>query len=231
MAKGHLQPEDSAAPVSTDQTVELKDQLTVFIAEYQALRAEIQARTEYQHRFVQLHIGVYTVVLPVIVAYASAQSSPNQAVTSLATALIPWIVWIIPIESSVFGYWYVDHGTTIGEIGRYIQDRKESKVANLLEDDKLMGWEHYHREQMDQPTWRKLRSPLVLHFTFTLPTLLSLGLQLTFLFLVTPSPYAPAQWWPAFYLFALGFVFFLFYFGYWMAMQRVYEQTSAPRKD
>lgn len=111
--------------------------LQILITEYNSLRTEIQYRSEYQNRLLQLHIATLTIIL------GTALSPLVQSIvgTDLSQLIGPMVILLIPIEASILGLWYLDHEITIFEIGGYIQVFIESKVAEVLQESQVMRWE------------------------------------------------------------------------------------------
>ncbi len=101
------------------------DKLEAIMAEYNSLKLEIQNRSRLQNRFIQIHI----IALTSIIGFAFYHS-PKL-----------WALFLIPIESSLLGLWYLDHAIQIIKIGEYIQDSIEPKVWVLLGDKYIMRWE------------------------------------------------------------------------------------------
>ena len=103
------------------------DKLDAILAEYNTLRSEILQRSEFQNRFVQIHI----VALTSIIGFTFYQG------------LKLWALFLIPIESSLFGLWYLDQNIMCIKIGEYIQTSIEPRVSTLLNEINIMNWESY----------------------------------------------------------------------------------------
>lgn len=99
--------------------------LQAMLAEYNALRVEIQRRSDAQHTLLQLHLTALTLI----------------SGAALSQKLGPWIIFLIPIEAAIFGLWWEDHALVIMEIGTYIRESVEPRVSRLLSVEKVMYWE------------------------------------------------------------------------------------------
>jgi hypothetical protein len=99
--------------------------LTATLAEYSALKAEIGARTGYQHQIIQLHITVLTALTGAVFSAHFGR----------------WAALAIPIEAALFGLWYLDHALTIAEISGYIQSWSEGRIAAEASARELLNWE------------------------------------------------------------------------------------------
>ena len=111
------------------------DQVTVMLEEYKALRAEILDRSRSQQTLLQIH----TTALATLLGLA------------LTKAAGPWVVLIIPIEASVFGYWYWDHGWAIFDIARHV--RRIEAAVNKLTGSTSLSWETRNQSfQREEPT-------------------------------------------------------------------------------
>src|SRR5689334_6101248 len=87
-------------------TSETQQTLQAMLAEYNALRAEIQSRSNTQNTLLQLHLTALTLILG----------------GALSEKLGPWIIFLIPLEATIFGLWWLDHSLVIMEIGTYIRE-------------------------------------------------------------------------------------------------------------
>lgn len=149
--------DETGEETSSDQRLELK--LTALLAEYVALRAEIQYRSGFQTLFVQSHITGLTAIFG----------------AAIVTSLGPWLILLVPLESSIFGLWYLEHSLTITKIGKHIQTHIEQKINNdLLESPGLLGWEeNYRLDKIFQPPWWAPFRPLR-YTTFVGPAVVAL---------------------------------------------------------
>ncbi|CAN5598951.1 hypothetical protein BH23CHL4_BH23CHL4_15580 [soil metagenome] len=67
----------------------MRSPLDADLAEYGALRAEIQSRAEFQHRLLQLHVSAMSALL-------------GGAIVTDGNA---WLICLIALEAAVFGAW------------------------------------------------------------------------------------------------------------------------------
>ncbi|MDQ3704940.1 MAG: hypothetical protein M3437_06925 [Chloroflexota bacterium] len=107
------------------------------LSEYQALKSEIQYRSEYQNRYLGLHITALTTIMGV-------------TVTQLDNPHIHWLIFLIPFESVLFGFLYTDHTEIIHRLAKYLR-RIELQVNHLVRTPELMSWEVDLRSHM--PDW------------------------------------------------------------------------------
>lgn len=114
------------------------EHLSAHLAEYQWLRTEIQSRSDYQHRIIQIHVAALTLLLT----------------TGLAGSFSKWIILAIPFESAIFGLWWLDHATTIRKIGRYLADELEEKIDQVLGSTNVVTWER----RVENPDQHDLKS-------------------------------------------------------------------------
>jgi hypothetical protein len=157
--------------LTAEETAKLK--LDAILAEYNALRSEIQYRSEFQHRFVQIHIAVFTIVIPSLIAAIISPTGNQSPALQMLSTLAPWVLLIIPLESSLFGLWWLDHAITIGELGEFIMHRKERKLTTLLHDDELISWETHLRAKIatkaEKPSRQARIFRLIYYLTFIGP--------------------------------------------------------------
>lgn len=156
-------------------------QIQAILAEYNALRAEIQLRSDFQNRMLQLHISTLTLLIGVAV------SQPLGHLVFL----------LVPITSSLFGLWWFDNSHAIGEIGAYIKSSVESKVNNLLRQQDVMFWES-RATALPEPIHSKRRlfvSTTITSVTFAWPSAIMLIAGAAMLLANTP-------------IFKFGFTFF-----------------------
>jgi hypothetical protein len=184
------------------ETIEVGHKIQAILAEYNALRAEIQQRSDFQHRILQLHITTLTIVL------GAAVSQP----------LGHLIFLLIPITTSLFGLWWLDNRRAIREIGMYIQFAIESKMNSLLKDDELMFWES-RGTALPKPIFSKRRlfiSTTITSITFTWPSFITLIIGTIMLLPNTTTlNFGPAlfstEWWIAFVEWLAGVFLFIMY--------------------
>jgi hypothetical protein len=146
----------------------LQLQLQTLLAEYAALKSEIQYRTGFQNRLVQLHFTFLVATL---------------AACLFNILTIRTILLLIPIESSLFGLWYFDCGLRILEIGAYIRKCIETHFHKILGKNepksKLMIWEsEFKKDFNNDPFVTKACSLILIFLTFGGPTLVCIAYYL-----------------------------------------------------
>ncbi len=174
------------------------NKLEALLAEYNSLKLEIQNRSQMQNRFIQIHI----IALTSIIGFAFYQGSRL------------WALFLIPIESSLLGLWYLDHAIQIIKIGEYIQDSIEPKVWILLDDTSIMRWET-HIGSIDK---LKIKPQKIYNFRWLLFLTFG-GPSFLILFLTAASLVYAQEFYclfrmnPAFALisWSVGFIFAIFY--------------------
>lgn len=133
--------------------------LQVVLAEYNALRAEIQNRSNIQSTLLQLHLTALTLILG----------------GALSEKLGPWIIFLIPFESTIFGLWWLDHSLVIMEIGTYIRESVEPRVSELLNVERAMYWEANFKEGVVAPKRKRIVTfNWLILFSFAGPSFISL---------------------------------------------------------
>ena len=140
-------------------------QLQTILAEYAALKSEIQYRTEFQNHLVRMHFTFIGAIL------AAGLSN----ILTIKTSLL-----LIPIESSLFGLWYFDCGLRILEIGAYIRKCIETHVHKILGKNetkpKIMIWESEFRKSFNNdPFVIEVCSVILILLAFGGPTLLCIA--------------------------------------------------------
>ena len=100
----------STLPISDVQ----KQVATILLAQFAALRAEIQNRSAFQTTIVSINVTAIGVISGF---YFTQHGDPR-------------VLFVIPILSPILGMMYVDQDANIGNIGRFIQN---SIVPNLPE--------------------------------------------------------------------------------------------------
>lgn len=116
-------------PSSGDKGVGL--QVQACIAEFAALRSEILDRSRLQHTLVIASLGAFA--------------------TLSGTALTiknPLIALLIPFLTSPLALLYVDHHMMIQRLGEYIDQRIGSRLAMVIGDRKVLGWEQWLHEAL-----------------------------------------------------------------------------------
>ena len=150
--------------------------LSAMLTEYQAIRTEIQNRSDFQHRIVQLHLAAIAAVL-----------------TAALIQGVPAAVAVIPLTSAVLGLWWLDHALVINEAGGYLKEC-ERRINLLLNLDAFrrsqpspstsglrwpiafMEWENRYRQGViyDVTRQRKVFRGLITA-TFLLPAWVAVG--------------------------------------------------------
>ena len=193
-------------------TPDLQYKVQAILAEYNALRSEIQSRSDYQNRILQLHITALTVLLG----------------TALSQPLGHLIILLVPLESTIFGLWWYDNAAAIGDIARYIRVSIEGKIGEVLKDPNVMGWERRplvtHKPLFSRK--RTLITTSLVWLTFVAPAIVTL--TTTFLLLLTSlnskplqqisnifgiNPiYSGSEWWIALIMWLSGLILLTSYF-------------------
>lgn len=137
-----------------------EEALKVVLTEYKALRTEIQNRSSAQSFILQVHITALTFIL-------------GAAAT---TRFFPWLIFLIPIEASIFGLWYMDHAITIAQLGEYIQTCVEPNVNGLVHAKGLLSWESgFYGEKVSlAPKTKPISFETLVFLTFGGPSALAL---------------------------------------------------------
>lgn len=159
---------ENALPVPNNAPL-TEEKLQGILAEYDALRAEIQNRSESQNRLLELHIAALAFIISTMVAYSQYRYA---------------LILLIPIESSVFGLWYLVHAFSIEEIGTHIRKRIEPGVEKLV-GCCAMKWENSNARRItksQKTLFQGLRkNTFLFHISYVL---LAAGWILLFLFLL-----------------------------------------------
>ncbi|HEX9987297.1 MAG TPA: hypothetical protein VGE45_02330 [Chloroflexia bacterium] len=169
--------------ISISNTPKEDNILQALLNEFNMLHNEVAYRSDYQSRFLQFHITTLTLILGAAISTLASAESDFNAVQIFS----PWVLLIIPIESCIFGLWYLDHALVIAEIGYYIQTRIETRIRVLVDDPSIFWWEEYIRTGgtiAGQRRSVRVRRPLSL--TFAGPALVSMLTTLVFLLLSLP---------------------------------------------
>jgi hypothetical protein len=80
---------------SPSRSVATEHRLQAILAEYAALRSEIEKRSELQHQLLAIHMTALTAIVGAAIAYPDIRY---------------WLTLLIPFEAASFGLWYTDHG-------------------------------------------------------------------------------------------------------------------------
>jgi hypothetical protein len=113
-------------------TPNVEDKLQAILAEYNALRSEIQNRSNSQSHILEIHLTTLALIIGFILSY------PQH---------LKLLILVIPIESSIFGLWYLFHKSSIEEIGDHIRNEIEPMVNELVRC-KAMFWEKYDKRDI-----------------------------------------------------------------------------------
>ncbi len=108
------------------------DSLQVDLAEYNALRAEIQTLLTLQSAFLALAVAIIAAVIPV----AASQEA----------CVRPWIVAAIPLPFAILAILYADVVGRIGRAARYIQVTLRARLLKQTAPQDALGWEQYVHE-------------------------------------------------------------------------------------
>src|SRR5262249_4052830 len=138
-------------PTLVPGTLEADKQLiTVLLAQFNACRAEIQARSSSQAAIVNLNITAIGVVSGFYFGYHAD----------------PRVLLVIPFLSPMLGIIWADHAINIGNIGRFIQNRLMPALSGTLKCG-LPDYEVAIRafEQKNGPRLLLLVAPMLLIFT------------------------------------------------------------------
>ncbi len=144
--------------------------LQVDLAEFNALRAEIQTFITLQSAFVGLAVAIAAAVIPIAVG------QPPETRR--------WIIAACPIPFALLMMLYADVVARIGRAATYIQEKLRPRLAKRTASKDALGWERYvHREYPSNLLlWftDKIRYPI-----FLLPGAIALALNLFWLGLPT----------------------------------------------
>jgi hypothetical protein len=141
--------------------------LQVDLAEYGALRAEIQTFLNLQSFFLGLAVAILAAVIPV--AVGKRPGTPA------------WMFAATPLPFAILATLYADVVGRMGRAARYIQKTLQPRLARLTTPNDALGWEKYVHKDVD-PSERllwwtdKIRYPV-----FALPAIVA---------------YVASFWWP-----------------------------------
>ena len=189
--------------------------LQSMLAEYNSLRTEVQNRTAAQNILLQLHITALTAILGAILADRNFG---------------PWLIFLVPIESAIFGLWWIDHATKIEEVGQFIGD-VENKIGALLGHADVMTWEsNFARDPYpDVAKPRPVRPGDLFKWTFGRTCAFALIVGLYFLLFNRPvyaSEYFRAAW-PAW---LIGLVLYISYYQSVKYLHNIGEKRKEAAK-
>jgi hypothetical protein len=95
------------------------------VAEFNSLRAEIAGRSGSQQLLVNLSLTMVGLVLGIAFSQRAGAT----------------IILVIPIFASCCAMLYFDHAAQITKIGRYIGYILRPRLAEIVDDDKVLAWE------------------------------------------------------------------------------------------
>ncbi len=110
-----------------DATPSAADVLTVAMAEFKALRDEINQRATYCHTILNINVVATGTVAGLVLGNTSRLD----------------LLLILPILGPVLGLLWLDHSYAIRGMGDYINDRLRPQVCDAAGDQSLLGWEGY----------------------------------------------------------------------------------------
>jgi hypothetical protein len=141
--------------------------LQVDLAEFNALRAEIQTFLNLQSAFLGLAVAVIVAVIQV----AASQPAGRR----------PWMVAATPLPFAILATLYADVGARVGRAARYIQATIRPRLARQTAPHDALGWEQYVHK--DDPNKKLLwLTDKFRYAMFFLPAILA---------------YVVSFWWPA----------------------------------
>ena len=156
-------------PMSGDEA-----SLQVDLAEYGALRAEIQTFLNLQSFFLGLAVAIIAAIIPV------AAGQP--------TGTLPWVVAATPLPFAILATLYAEVAARIGRAAEYIQTTLQPRLAKRTDPNDALGWEQFVHEEdpARQLLWLtdKLR-----YLIFFLPAILAYVLSFRL-----PVPPAWGRW-------------------------------------
>ena len=144
---------------SLSNDVNIGYKINILLAEYGALRSEIQFRNRFQNSFVWFHVFALS---SIVGAFFYTNLGYN-------------ILFLIPLESVILYFWYSYQDIKIKYIGDYIRTSIESKARELAGDQNLMQWESKINEERTNKSkkWEGFYKYIV-QTTFFIPSLLVL---------------------------------------------------------
>jgi|GEM_PF-6415952 len=110
--------------------IEPKDLVAAKLAEYNVLKNELHYRADFQNRIMQFHVTALTAIIAAF--FLDVNTIPTEAKQLL--------VYLVPIESFLFGLHYFTQSARIFFIASYLYD-VEKYINEKLNDQKLMRWE------------------------------------------------------------------------------------------
>lgn len=172
--------------------------LQVALAEFSALRAEISKRSEAQNSLLSLNITA----LGTVGGFVLSQKADIK------------LLLLLPILSPVLGMLYLDHGTNIANIGRYIDERIKPIFSDLTRGSSQIAPRHLVLEY--ESFARKHEQRMLLRF-------LTFGVPVFTVFCGLPIV---ALWFTAlqikdaltFSIWLIGFLFVMLYLWFWITL-------------
>jgi len=107
------------------------DKINVALAEFDALRVEIQWRSTMQHGLLNLSL----------VATAALGTIAFSGLSRVG------ILLLLPIVGSVFGFLYFDHDVAVSRAGDYIREELRPALKRYTGWDDALGWEDYIKDR------------------------------------------------------------------------------------
>jgi hypothetical protein len=140
--------------------------LQVDLAEFNALRAEIQTFLNLQSFFLGLAVAILAAVIPIAVGKRPGTPAWTAAATPLPFAILATL--------------YADVVARIGRAARYIENTLQPRLAKLTAPNVALGWEKYVHK--DDPTERLTWwTDKIRYAVFSLPAIVA---------------YLVSFWWP-----------------------------------
>ena len=138
----------STLPISDAQ----KQVATILLAQFTALRAEIQNRSTFQTTIVSINVTA----IGVISGFYFAQHGD------------PRVLFVLPILSPILGMMYVDQDANIGNIGRFIQNSIVPELARATGVTRLPDYEVFVRDFERRGRYRVVLFGIPILFMFAL---------------------------------------------------------------
>lgn len=146
--------------------------LQAMLAEYNAYKTEVNNRTSVQNALLRLHVTALTVIIGTMIV------QPDFG---------PWLIFLVPIESAMFGLLWLDHATRIEELGQFFAEI-ERNVSDLLKHPGIMSMENRFADLSHSEVRRPIAPGLLFVLTFGGSCLLTFPAVLV-LWLADPSVY------------------------------------------
>jgi hypothetical protein len=110
--------------------------------EFEALRAEIIARTGAQHTLLNLHVTIIGAILGL----------------ALSATASPLVLLVVPVVAISMGFLYLDHHVHVRRIGVYINTILRPAAERHSGGRAVWQWEEFE----SRPGWRKSLPPIVI---------------------------------------------------------------------